>query len=283
MSPDETIQKARAQFPRGLIQPERFRFSIDALLLAAFALPRLPARRQTGAWYPQAATERKEYHIMDLGTGCGVVGLALLLHAQLLSARGSIRVTGIERAPEMLDAAHANAALLGMENEFKALDADFSLPEGLEHARTAAGKNCKLLLANPPYLAQGNRLPTSTLRCQAMMDEGALALFSRTAWQLLERHGWFCCIVHAQRCTDMARLMLDQGFALSRLRMVHPQADANARFALLEGRKQAQAQLVVENPLFLHEALPPIALSTSPKRAYTPSALLFCPFLNAAP
>ena len=57
--------EARRAFPAGLEQPEgSFRFSVDALLLAAFAASR---------------TADVTIRFIDLGTGCGVVGLAYLL------------------------------------------------------------------------------------------------------------------------------------------------------------------------------------------------------------
>ncbi|MDY0305603.1 MAG: hypothetical protein RBR18_04125 [Desulfovibrionaceae bacterium] len=53
----------RSAFPRGLSQSNTgHRFSVDSLLLASFARIR-----------------RKDRRGLDLGTGCGVVGLALLL------------------------------------------------------------------------------------------------------------------------------------------------------------------------------------------------------------
>ncbi len=63
------ISSARTLFPSGLFQPEgSFRFSADALHLARFALTALNGKES----------------VADLGAGCGIVGLALLLRRETL-------------------------------------------------------------------------------------------------------------------------------------------------------------------------------------------------------
>ena len=86
--------EARRAFPAGLEQPEgSFRFSVDALLLAAFAVSR---------------TADVTIRFVDLGTGCGVVGLAYLL------LKGNkCRGFGIDCNPELIAAAQNNTAKLG--------------------------------------------------------------------------------------------------------------------------------------------------------------------------
>ncbi|AAS94935.1 hypothetical protein DVU_0452 [Nitratidesulfovibrio vulgaris str. Hildenborough] len=99
--PDEAA--ARARFPRGLHQPAgSFRFSADALLLASFA----------------GGTAARSF--ADLGTGCGVVGLALLLGSSRLSG------VGIEQDAALVNAARANAHRLGLSTRFTVHHADLT-------------------------------------------------------------------------------------------------------------------------------------------------------------
>ena len=65
--PDVTA--ARLAFPRGLEQPDTATVSLDSLLLACFATPE-------GSGPGRVLGKRPG---LDLGTGCGVVGLGLLL------------------------------------------------------------------------------------------------------------------------------------------------------------------------------------------------------------
>ncbi|MBO4793960.1 MAG: hypothetical protein J5556_05260, partial [Deltaproteobacteria bacterium] len=68
------LMAARKAFPSGLFQPAgSYRFAADSLALAAFG------RR----FLPEGAAR-----FADLGTGCGVVGLALLLEAPASSGFG---------------------------------------------------------------------------------------------------------------------------------------------------------------------------------------------------
>ena len=89
--------EARRAFPAGLEQPEgSFRFSVDALLLAAFAASR---------------TTDVTIRFIDLGTGCGVVGLAYLL-----LKRNICQSFGMDCNPELIAAAQNNTAKLGFSD-----------------------------------------------------------------------------------------------------------------------------------------------------------------------
>ena len=91
--------EARRAFPAGLEQPEgSFRFSVDALLLAAFAASR---------------TTDVTIRFIDLGTGCGVVGLAYLL-----LKRNICQGFGMDCNPELIAAAQNNTAKLGFSDRF---------------------------------------------------------------------------------------------------------------------------------------------------------------------
>lgn len=100
----ETVEAARAFFPRGMEQPEgSFRYSLDALLLASFS---------------RAGKART---FADLGTGCGVVGLAVLLGAPGLEG------FGVELDHALANAARNNAARLGLTGRFTVHHADLKL------------------------------------------------------------------------------------------------------------------------------------------------------------
>lgn len=165
--------KARALFPCGLTQPEgSFRFSVDALLLAAFVVRRcLPERA-----FPA--------RMLDLGCGCGVVGFACLLE------RPELVVAGIDVAPELAAAATANAAALGLGDRFAASLADLAAPDAPQVG------SFPVVAANPPFYRIGSgRLPFSPLRRKALFaDEGTLPAFARYARNALAPLGVFALI-----------------------------------------------------------------------------------------
>lgn len=104
------IEHAQRIFPRGLEQPEgSFRFSIDALLLASFT--RVGGVR----------------HMADLGTGCGVAGIALCLQHK------GLRGIGIEIDTRLVQAAKQNVSVLGLEERFSIVHADVTAFRAQKH------------------------------------------------------------------------------------------------------------------------------------------------------
>ncbi|MFP4316384.1 MAG: tRNA1(Val) (adenine(37)-N6)-methyltransferase [Desulfovibrionales bacterium] len=234
-------------FPKGLHQPENgFRFSVDALLLAAFAPGQGPAR------------------IADLGTGCGVAGLAHLL----LNPSSDIAVVGLDVDEEMIECARMNSSALGLEARFH--------PELLDivHVRermTPESFDC--ILANPPYRTPGRgRRPEHPGRDRARFESGAgLETFCAAAGFLLKNRGIFCLIHLAERLPHLFDTLAALNLEPKRLRFVHGRMGLAAKLVLVEARKNGGPGITVEPPLILY--------ASRDNRSYTNDALKFCPFL----
>ena len=237
-----------ARFPRGLIQPEgAFRFSVDALLLAAFA---------SGEGARRAA---------DLGTGCGVVAFGLALRFPELFC------TGIDAEAALIGAARANARALGLEERLDFVQgdvADTALPARLGHG------SCELVAANPPYrvAGAGRRIRYPARRRALEAPQGALADFTRAAGVLLRHHGRFACVFAPARLDELFAALRSARLGPRRLRCVHPRPGAAAALVLLEARKNARPDVTVEAPLILH--------ADARGRALSPEASAFCPWLS---
>ena len=186
MNENTTQQElARAFFPRGLLQPpESFRFSADALLLAAFLSPArafaIKGTRRNDACSINTAMppSARPASLLDIGTGCGVVALAMLRRFPDLTC------TGVDIQLPLVLAAQENAARLGFTGRFTALHADIALwgvpapASGLASDPSPAPAPCSaikagafdLALANPPYRKKGQgRLPGSMARSTALV------------------------------------------------------------------------------------------------------------------
>ncbi len=274
-------------FPRGLLQPRgSFRFSEDALLLAAFALkPTSGPERTTRLRRPSRPLW------MDLGTGCGVVGLAALLLSGLPRplpagcdrsapvAQSACRIPvpfccGLDHDESLVEAARNNARNLGLEQHFTAELADFAAQEWPDLAsglRSRYGR-ASLVLANPPWRLEGTgRVPATRSRRNALFgDAETFPLFVRAAASLLDSSGCFACVVGAARLPDMLAALGDMAFNLLRIRLVHPSETASAVWALIEARRTGRSPLRVEAPLILY------GQDGSP----TAASLEFCPFLR---
>ena len=144
--------EARRAFPAGLEQPEgSFRFSVDALLLAAFAASR---------------TTDVTIRFIDLGTGCGVVGLAYLL-----LKRNICQGFGMDCNPELIAAAQNNTAKLGFSDRFALHTGELADTRFLENLRMEASP-VQLVMANPPWRLVGSgRLPATEARRKALFGD----------------------------------------------------------------------------------------------------------------
>ena len=244
--------KARQLFPRGLFQPEgSFRFSLASLLPAAFA-----------------QLHEVDDKLADLGAGCGAAGFAALLRLPRL------QVTAVEREHVLCEAIQRNAALLGLTEGIRVVEADLSesLPEDL---RASAG----VVLANPPYRRKGHgRLPPSGLRARALFEDGPHTLpdFCRAAAFCLCPEGRFIAVYPAERLADLRGALEAAGLGLSRLRPVRSFADTPDSLVLTEARPSGfcgPAEPFFEAPLVLHHKM-------EGQTFLTREALEFCPELD---
>ena len=208
---------ARKAFPSGLFQPEgAYRFAADSLALAAFG------RR----FLPEGAAR-----FADLGTGCGVVGLALLLEAPASSG------FGLEREGVLAEAARQNAARLGLAERFAVLEGDVA---DLSSRGDVRQGELDVVLANPPWRVRGAcRLSPSALRNAALVgDEETFPSFARAAFFLLKPGGWLAAVVCLEREAALREAAHAAGFLCRERHAPAPGGGAPAPFVLLGFRKE---------------------------------------------
>ena len=232
------------RFPQDLVQADGAHCSVDALLLAAFV-------------------DGSCTRALDLGAGCGVIGLGLLLR----NAAGSVEA--LEKDAEQCAAARTNARALGLEPRFAVRCADLEAPA------TAAEiwADADLVVCNPPWrLLTAQRAPASERRRAALYGTAeTLPLFARAAAARLRRGGQYAAVVGAERLPDLLHALRAASLCPVRLRLVHPRPERPAVFALLAARYQVQGRLCIEPPLVLH----------GEGAGYSEAARQFCAWLHA--
>jgi len=239
----EAVLERRDFFPRGLVQPEvGYRFSLDSLLLSCFARA---GRRQHG---------------VDLGCGCGVVGIGMVLR------QPDLHVLGIDINPDVIRAAGENRVNLLLIDKltFEVADVADWRPE----------KVVDFVVANPPYreLGTGRTSRGEDRKTARFENEGTFGDFARCAAVALKTRGRFSFVHLPERLPELLAALGDNGLAPKRMRLVHGRADETARMALMETVKAGRAGLRVEPPLILHRG-------RGDKTRLTEQALEFCPFL----
>jgi tRNA1(Val) A37 N6-methylase TrmN6 len=192
-----------------LLQPARgHRAGSDAILLAA-ALPDLGG----GA-------------LLDMGAGVGTVGLAAAL------AQPRLRVTLLERDPDLAALAARNAVLNGLAGRVAAVAADVAAPAAVLSGLGLAASSFDAVAMNPPFYPPGGSRasPVPNRRAAHVADEaaeGALAPWLRTARRLL-RPGGHLALIHRAEALPQVLAGLATGFGAVTVRPVHAFADRPA-------------------------------------------------------
>jgi tRNA1Val (adenine37-N6)-methyltransferase len=246
------LQQRRADFPRGLEQPETgHRFAVDSLLLACY--PRV----QAGA------------RVLDLGTGCGVAGLGLLL----AGSETSIQVLGLDIDAEMVRSANANSRRLGLEHRFRAQRLDL---RAMREEAEIGPESFDLVVANPPYRrpSSGRMPPDAAKRVARFELEAGAEDFVRAAAYAVKNRGKAALVYGTQRLPWLLELLSRHRLEPKRIRFIHGRERLPARLALLEARKNGGPGLEIEPPLLLYEPDPKA-------QRLTAQALEYCPFLRS--
>jgi len=203
-----------------------YRYSIDSILLAWFCRPMRQARA------------------VDLGAGCGVIGLVLL-------ARNVVDfVVSIELQWELAFLAARNARENPGLGRMDVVQAD---ARGGCNA-LAAGR-FDLVVCNPPYFSRcsGKASPNSSreiARNESYMPLDQLLIASK---RLLCNGGRLCLVHRPEKLGRILGGASDMGLEPKRIRFVHPGKSEPANLFLLEATAGAKkGGLEIEPPLIIY-------------------------------
>jgi tRNA1Val (adenine37-N6)-methyltransferase len=211
-----------------ILQKKRgYRFSIDAPLLAYFA------------------KSSPDDRIIDLGTGCGIVPLILILRKK------AKKITGVEIQPTLADLARRNAALNRCASRFQVWEEDLRKLDA-----RAKRKSFDLVITNPPYRKAGSgRLNPHTEKAVARHEiQAILEEVLRAAHYLLADKGRLAMIYPASRFADLMRGLSKHHLEPKRIQFVHSHAGNEARLVLVEALKEGHAEVKVLPPFFLYDS-----------------------------
>lgn len=218
--PGETIDVLLDGRLRLIQSKEGYRFSVDALFLAEFV------------------TVKHGDFLMDLGTGCGVIPLILLLATPLKHA------LGIEIQPYLAYQASRNASLNGLSRKMKVLLADIRNPP-------FSPGTADIIICNPPYRkANSGRINPNPSRAIARHEIlVSLEDLLTTARYLMKRKGRFATIFPAERLTDL--LTRSRGFKLEpkRVQVVYPDLHSSSKLVLVEAVLDGNPGLEILPPI----------------------------------
>lgn len=201
------VMQELAWGPLRIIQPRKgFRYSVDALLLAAFV---------------NAAPDER---VADIGCGSGVVPL-------LLAGRGVLSVTGIELQEATADMARRSVLANALGDRIAVVGGDVR-----RHRELWESASFDVVCANPPYHAVDSGFSSPDPARAASRHELTLTLAQtvEAARYLLRDNGRFYMIHLAQRRDEILAVLRNAGFASIWWRNVRTKTGAEPKFLLIE-------------------------------------------------
>ncbi len=192
-----------------------FPLSTDSIALAGFA--RLP----------------KNAAVLDLGSGCGTLGLLLC------ASYADCSITGVELDPAAHTMALQNARRNGISSRLGSICEDLcNIPSFLE----AGSFSC--CISNPPYFSGGfesKTLPLARSEGSCSLD----TLFKSAAWAL--KYGGDFFLVHKpQRLAEICAAASRHTLEPKRLCLLRHKADGPVALILLQCRKGGKPGLIFE-------------------------------------
>lgn len=187
-----------------------YHFSTDTILLAHFANQRGGRRR------------------VDLGAGCGTIGLLWLKDDRNLD------VSAVELQKDACTLMQKSAALNGLEERFHIYNAD------LRELKNVLPFGCfDLVACNPPYKLSGSGIlnPEDKKLLARHEAECTLDDVCEAASRLLQFGGRFCMCQRPERLPDAMESMRRFDLEPKVLRLVQQRTDKAPKLFLLEGRR----------------------------------------------
>ncbi len=207
-----------------------YRHSVDPILLADFV------------------EARKGDRVIDLGTGSGVIALALAKRFK------DIEIVGLELQEGLVNAARENVIARRSRSNLniKIIKGDIRDVKSIFDA-----ESFDIVVGNPPYRkANDGRINPDREKAVARHEiEITLSEFIKAAKYLLKNMGSLNIIYHPYRLTELLSTMTENKITPKRIQFVHPKIDSKAEMVMVEGIKNGRHELMVMKPLILHSLL----------------------------
>jgi tRNA1Val (adenine37-N6)-methyltransferase len=212
-------------------QPRQgYRFSVDSILLAHFS------------------PIQKGDSVLDLGCGCGIVGLIIMYRWQ----RVLEEVVGLEIQPELAELAGNNGHLNGFAEKFKVVEGD------LRTIKTSfPAESFTRVVCNPPFYTSGSG-KESTDRQSLIARHQVCASTEQTmaaAFLVVKNRGSVSVVFPADRLVELTGSMVTAGLQPKRMQMVYsyPGEEGVARLVLIEAIKNGGPGVAILPPFYIYQ------------------------------
>ncbi|MCF8057216.1 MAG: methyltransferase [Desulfocapsa sp.] len=224
-----------------------YRFSIDPVLLAHFV--------RLG----------KEETVLDLGAGCGVLGLILLYRA----SRQIRSLTAFELQAELVECTRENVSLNRFQDKMEVVEGDLC-----HILRYLEPEFFSTVVCNPPFYKAGTG--RSSVNEEALIARHqvacTLAEILSSAAAVLQNKGRLFMVYPAEGLGSLLGQLSQQRLIIKRLQLVYSYSDpiSNARLLLLEAVKNGGDGLEVLPPFYIYDQKDGV-YSAAMQRLYEPN------------
>ena len=206
-----------------------YRFSVDAVLLGHFHHP------------------RKNGTILDIGCGCGIIGLILAYrHRHTIK-----KVVGLEIQPELAELAKQNITVNGYEKVMESVHGDLRVIPNLFQAESFSSVVC-----NPPFYkcSSGRKNFNSQERIARHQVLAQLGDIVSNGAYAVQNKGSVAIIYPAEFLAELIELLLQSKLQPKKMRLVYsyPSKTLPARLVLIEAIKNGGAGLFVYPPFYIY-------------------------------
>lgn len=218
--PDEDIDPFMDGRLRLIQSKDGYRFSIDAVLLSEFV------------------TIKPGDVVVDLGTGCGVIPLILLLTKPVGYA------FGLEIQKELAHQAARNAVINGFKDKMAVILGD------LKHL-SISNKSADVVICNPPYRkVKSGRINPDMRRAIAKHElMASVDDILHAARNMLRKKGRLAMIYPAERLVGLLARMRRFTLEPKRIQINYPDLKSSAKLALVEASLGGRPGLEILPPL----------------------------------
>lgn len=187
-------------------------------------------------------------HVLDVGTGCGVVGLSVLARNR------SCQLNGIDINAELIALAEHNAKRNDLTTQARFHRGDVRNIAATMDACGLAPNSFDHVIANPPFFEEGTvqHAPAAIKDRANVMRSGDLDLWVRFMTHTARAQATLT-IIHRAEALSQLLAALDGRFGALNVFPLFPRAGHPASRIIVQGQKGARTAMALQPGLILHE------------------------------
>lgn len=205
---------------------DKFCFGMDAVLLSGFA------------------RIRKGDHVLDMGTGTGIIPILLK------SKTKGEHFTGLEIQEECADMAMRSVQYNGLDSAIDIVCGDIK-----EAAEIFGAASFDVVTSNPPYMIGAHGLQNPHMAKAIARHEVLCTLEDvvSQASKVLKDRGRFFMVHRPFRLAEIFSVLTRYKLEPKRMQLVYPYIDREPNMVLIEALKGGNSRITVEKPLIVYE------------------------------